>query len=386
MKTPRVEVVLNIPSPYRIHFLEMFNTCLRNRGIDCHVNFMAENDPDRPKSWARPDMEIPHTYWKSCGISTHHLNLGLVLYLLRSKPDVIICGTIFDTFTALLIEGVCCAKIKCGWAEGNTKTPGVLHGWKAFVKHWALSRFDHLAVPGSDGVRWVQLHQSLTRRKMPIPLLLPNLVDENRFKPRLKWSPDEIVKARKVMECDADDKICLIPARLLPVKGLVEFIRLLNPDSLSGWKIRIVGEGPLRGKIQSEIICKKLECVIQIVEPVDYSTMPSLYAAADLFLLPSLYDQNPLSVIEAIHTGLPIALTRMAGNVEEGVSEGKNGWVLHVDDEIAFRGELDAVFRTGLDKLHEFGAYSLKHIAPFWYTKPAVERFVDSLVQAGLGL
>ena len=385
MKASRVEVVLNIPSPYRIHFLEMFNECLRNRGIDCHANFMAENDPDRPKSWARPSMNISHTYWKSCGIGTHHLNLGLVLHLLKSKPDVIICGTIFDTFTSLLIEAVCHAKIKCGWAEGNTKNSGALHGWKAVVKHWALSRFDHLAVPGKDGFKWVLLHQGLTRRKMPIPLLLPNLVDENRFKPREKWSQEEIVKARKAMACDAEDKICLIPARLLPVKGLVEFIGLLNPASLTGWKIRIVGDGPLRSRIQNEITRRGLGRVIQIVNPVDYLTMPSLYAAADLFLLPSLYDPNPLSVIEAVHTGLPIALTRMAGNVEEGVSVGKNGWILHVDDEIAFRGELDDVFRTGLAKLREFGAYSLKHIAPFWYTKPAVERFIDSLVQIGLG-
>ena len=55
--------------------------------------------------------------------------------------------------------------------------------------------------------------------------------------------------------------------------------------------------------------------------------MPKYYAASDLFLLPSIHDPNPLSVVEALHSGLAVAISDRCGNVEEGVMDGDNGFV-----------------------------------------------------------
>ena len=50
-----------------------------------------------------------------------------------------------------------------------------------------------------------------------------------------------------------------------------------------------------------------------------------LYALADVFLLPSLQDPNPLAAIEAAFTGLPLLVSKYIGNAPELVKNKING-------------------------------------------------------------
>jgi len=93
----------------------------------------------------------------------------------------------------------------------------------------------------------------------------------------------------------------------------------------------------------------------------------------------SCRNPNPLSVVEALHTGLPIALTDQAGNVEEAVTEGRNGWVLPVKDKEAFAAKLREVFATPVDRLREMGRLSKAENAQFWDTKKAIRTFLEEL-------
>jgi len=56
-----------------------------------------------------------------------------------------------------------------------------------------------------------------------------------------------------------------------------------------------------------------------------------LYAAADCFILPTLYDPFPNAALEALATGLPVIVSRNCGAAEL-VREGENGWVCPVRD------------------------------------------------------
>jgi glycosyltransferase involved in cell wall biosynthesis len=53
---------------------------------------------------------------------------------------------------------------------------------------------------------------------------------------------------------------------------------------------------------------------------------------ANIFILATKNDPNPLSVIEAAFAGLPLIISRLAGNAEELVKPGVNGFLL---DEIS---------------------------------------------------
>lgn len=360
--------VMNIPSPYRLHLLGELSRQLTERGIDFHCHFMAKGHADRPKSWLNPKIDFPHTYWWDAGFGQHHFNPCLVLKLLFSCPDYLMCGSSFDTFTGILIQLFSPARVKLCWLEGNTKTPGKLDGFIGWFKRLVIGHCQWAPVPGSDAAKYIGLHQARTGRKMPTPVFLPNLVDERRF------------SGGDSKLATSGERLCLIPARLEPVKGLVPFLKALNAEWLNGWKIFILGQGSLKGEIVALIQERQLADVVSIVDYVPYEEMPSWYARADLVLLPSLYDPNPLTCVEALHAGKALAVSCMAGNVEEAVTEGRNGWVLPVDEADAFTEKLKVVFATSKERLSQMGRLSHDENAQFWNTETSLAKFLNTVI------
>lgn len=376
----RIVFVMNIPSPYRLHtFSALWSEC-KHQGVDLHVHFMARWHKERPLSWRNPQIDFPHTFWRDSGIKTYHWNPGLVRELLRNPPDWIHLGSPFDTFTCIVLALTVRKSILCAGCEGNTKTPGVMDGFKGWFKRYIFSKCKYVTVPGVDGARYIALHQMLTKNKMPEPLMLPNLVDETRFRPRTEWSPKEIMDARNDMGANSETRLCIIPARLEPVKGLLPFIKQLTSEMLAGWRIVILGQGSLKNQILNSLAQRHIQEHFIIMDYVPYDKMPLYYASADLLLLPSIYDPNPLSVPEALFSGLPIALTDQAGNVEEGVTANKNGWVLPVNDSEKYSSVLKKVFSSTKEDLAAKGKCSVEENAQFWSTEKSVRSYLDAVI------
>lgn len=375
----KLEIIQNIPSPYRLTmFSEMYRQC-KERGVEFHVNIMCKGHADRPL-WMDPEMDFPHTYWNDYGYSHHHFNPGMISYVRKVRPDALLVGTPFDTFTGIAAAFFCPAGHRACWVEGQTKTPGKMTGFIGWFKRFVCSQFEMVAVPGSDGCKYFELHQRHTSRKMPRCILLPNLVDEKRFRLRSGWDPAVIKAIRDKIGVKADEKLCFISARLDPVKGLPEFIENLDAEMLKGWKIAIFGQGSQAELIPQIIHKRGLEEFFYISSYISYDEMPAHYAAGDLFLLPSLHDPNPLSVAEALHSGLPIALSDRAGNVEEGVTDGENGWRLPVLDKTAYAAKLKDVFASDLTRLRKMGEISKTVNAKFWDSERAVAHFLDEML------
>ena len=382
MKT--FHLVMNIPSPYRIPATRELWHQLQAKGISMFANYMSDmsrGHDERPLSWRNPVIDYPHRYWRDYGFGCHHFNPGLIMYLRKVKPDYMLVGSPFDTITGLIASGWCPATVKCCGTEGNTKTPGKMNGVRGWLKRWAFSKYQFVKLPGHDSIRYIQMHQRLTKRRMPTPILSPNLVESDRFKPRDQWNQDEIADIRHQLHGDEQTRLCIIPAKLYPQKGLVEFLSLVEPDWLNGWHINIFGEGPLRAEIEAVLAERGLSDKVNIWNFADYQDMPKFYAASDLFVLPSVSDPNPLTVVEAVNSGLAMAVTARAGNVEEAVDEPRNGWVLQVDDRNVFKKQLEQIFSTQLGQLYEMGTITFKDMAPFWDVTKGIADFV-----AGLGI
>lgn len=367
--------VMNIPSPYRLHLLGALARQLAERGIAFHCHFMSRGHAGRPQSWLNPKIDFPHTYWRDYGVGEYHFNPGLIWEMIRTPADWMICGSTFDTFTGIGVQLLGRARVKMSWLEGNTKTPGKMEGVIGWIKRFVLGRCQYVAVPGKEGAAYMALHQARTKRLMPTPVYLPNLVDETRF---VAGGKKDAATQQKLFDVSGE-KVCLIPARFDPVKGLKELFRLLTPDMLRGWKLVIMGHGPEEAETVQIIRTRGLGPFVKIIHSVPYAEMPQYYAAADLMLLPSRQDLNPLCVVEALHSGLPVALSEMAGNVAEAVTEGANGWVLHVMDEAHYTAELRGVFAASRAELVKMGTVSKETNSRFWVTEHAIQTFLDAV-------
>lgn len=375
-------VIQNIPSPYRLHLFAEMHRQLSKAGVEFHVHFMSDmsrGHDERPLSWRNPTIVFPHTYWPDYGISHYHFNPRLIRFLRKAKPNFLLVGCPFDTFTSICAAWLCPAPVRCTWSEGNTKTPGVMTGFKGWLKRAVFSKYSFIAVPGKDAAKYIALHQTLTRRTLPKPVMLPNLIDEKRFKPRNEWSQDIITAIRSNLGVNEGERLALTPARLEPVKGLLEYLSLLTPEMLNGWRIAILGQGNLKEDLLRLARERGIDSHLVIKDFVAYTEMPKYYAAADIFVLPSRHDPNPLSVVEALHSGLPVAVSEMAGNVEEAVTEGGNGWILPISDQIRYGLTIKEIFSSSQESLRVKGKNSFENNARFWDTSKSVNYFLGNI-------
>ncbi len=87
----------------------------------------------------------------------------------------------------------------------------------------------------------------------------------------------------------------------------------------------IVGDGPQHDELQALIADLGLGDAVYLLGRRE--DVPRLLAHASCFLLTSRYEGCPLSVLEAMATGLPVVATRMGG-IDEVVSDGRSGLIV----------------------------------------------------------
>lgn len=134
-------------------------------------------------------------------------------------------------------------------------------------------------------------------------------------------------------------------ARLEPSKGHLVFIRALaamDPDVRERVSVRIFGDGPFRERIAEEIERFDLRTVVEIVGNVPEHEVVAALHASDVFVHPSLIDNCPFSLLEAMSARLAIVATRVGG-VPEVVENEHEGVLVPPGDPQAFARALEAV-------------------------------------------
>jgi len=72
--------------------------------------------------------------------------------------------------------------------------------------------------------------------------------------------------------------------------------------------------------------------------------MPAAYAQADVFCLPSWWEAMPLSVLEAMASGLPVVATAV-GDASRLVQDGSTGFVVSPRDPVGLARALEVLLR-----------------------------------------
>jgi UDP-glucose:(heptosyl)LPS alpha-1,3-glucosyltransferase len=163
---------------------------------------------------------------------------------------------------------------------------------------------------------------------------VPNGVDVDRFRP----DPGARERIRAELGITQDEPVALFTGGDWERKGLSHAVEAL--DAAGDWRLLVAGPGDPRPVVTAARTAGT-EQRLRFLGPVH--DMPSLYAAADAFVLPTAYETFSLVSYEAAACGLPLLVTRVNG-VEDLIEDGVNGWFIDPDrDDIARRlGELRA--------------------------------------------
>ncbi len=147
-------------------------------------------------------------------------------------------------------------------------------------------------------------------------------------------------------------RVFLYVGRLLPHKGvedLVEAFGSLGPGH--GWRLRLVGEGPLRDALETPDGCT----VEGFVQPGE---LPGLAAEAGCFVLPSRREPWGVVLHEFAAAGLPLVASRACGAGGAFLEEGRNGFGHPAGDPAALAGALRRVVRLTDEELRAMGRRS----------------------------
>ena len=152
--------------------------------------------------------------------------------------------------------------------------------------------------------------------------VVPNVIDVNRFSPAGRVPASASTAAR-----------VLIARNLEPVYDLPTGLRAfrLVLDSLPAARLTVAGSGPELASLETLSRDLGLGESVRFVGRVDNERMPELYRDADVVLNPSLADNMPISLLEALASGVPVVSTDVGG-IPYLVRDGDTAWLVPPGD------------------------------------------------------
>jgi colanic acid/amylovoran biosynthesis glycosyltransferase len=168
-------------------------------------------------------------------------------------------------------------------------------------------------------------------------------------------------------------------ARLVEEKGLrfaLHALARVRADQPGvGLDYGIIGEGPLRSELETLIRELRLSDCVHLLGAGDQAFIRERLWASHLFLLPSVAEVLPVSLMEAHAAGLPVVATDV-GSVRAIVRDGVSGFVVPPGDAAALA---EAVVRLATQPEHwpELGEAGRAHVAEHFN----IHRLNDQLVQ-----
>ena len=184
---------------------------------------------------------------------------------------------------------------------------------------------------------------------------IPNGVDTEIF------SPDVDGKKIRTENGIRDDVIVLLFIGVLDlahhyrrVDLLINSLKKLNDKSVH---LIVVGDGKDAINYRELVDNLALTSQVHFLGIIPHNELPSVYAAADIFILPSVIQEAfPLVVLEAMACGKPAIVSNLPG-VRSMVDDGENGYLVQPGNLQDLVNKIKLLLASP-DRRREFGAFS----------------------------
>jgi glycosyltransferase involved in cell wall biosynthesis len=334
---PRVVYWNNIPAPYMV---ERFNALAERGSVDLEAWFSTRTESDRSWQVAENSWRFPYRYLPAIpGLPVATIPLPA----LRARPDVLVSLYASPAFvlgsTVARLRGIRNAY----WVEVTFDAWIRRKWWKERLKSALLPRADGILTAGRDGAAFAMRYGASPERIFTVP----HVIDFDRYaKASARASRDE-VRAQLGLH----GVTFVYVGRLWSGKGLDQLFDAfagLKRQSTHDVSLLLVGDGNEEARLRRRCADEGLEDVV-FAGFHDGDALPELYAAADVFVFPTLGDPFGMVVLEAMACGLPVISTGAAGEIADRIDDGVNGFVVPPADAEVLRERMELL--TGDESL-----------------------------------
>lgn len=280
----------------------------------------------------------PLTYhYQHLGIKTHHLNFSKRNFLISLIKLFRLLKR--DKFDMLNIYGLRAHVIGrvLGRLAGARVIIGGLHSQISSDKGNGLVRYAGLYL---DKLTFPLLTAYIANNKTSIDYMAENGFDTGK----IKYIPNGIeldefrrptdkLKTHKTLpfKVDSNSVIITCVANLRPLKNHIMLLKGITPilKENHDLKLLLVGGGDTQKEVLNYIDRHNFQDSIFLLGV--RNDVPEILSISDIFVLTSLWEGMPGSIMEAMAAGLPVVATNV-GDIKELVDDGKNGFLVEVGD------------------------------------------------------
>lgn len=360
----RVTFLTATPSPYT---QDLFAAMARDGRIEPRVLYLERHAP--AFNWTDSELpsysEILSGGWFNFLGARVHANPRAIARIRETRPEVVVVAG----YSGLTNQAVM-------WWLKATRTPWVFYGEvPGYQKRGRVGSFLRSlarlpAVRWSSGVaavgsRAAAAYRELVPRGRPVANI-PYFCDMSAF-----------AAVRRVPASDGTLRI-LYCGQLVHRKGvdvLVRaFVRLAAQNK--NVRLKLVGDGELRDRFRSDLP-EAVRDRVEFTGFLQVSELPTQFADADVFVLPSRHDGWGVVVNQALAAGLPVVCSDAVGAADDMTVPGENGFVVPAGDEDALYHSF-AELADDRSKLNRFAERS-RALAAEWVPERGVDRWYELL-------
>jgi glycosyltransferase involved in cell wall biosynthesis len=286
---------------------------------------------------------------------------GIAGYLRASKPQIVhtflLTGSLYGRLAAILAR----VPIVIGTEVNIYEHKRRAH---ALAERVLMAGTDRLVV-SAESVRdfyVAQVHADPAKIDV-----IYNAVDFTQAQPTMSRA-----EMRNALGIPDDARVAGIIARLTEQKGhRYLFEALASQPALADVHLLVVGGGEQRDALVRDVEQKGLSARVHFLGA--RRDLGNLLAAMDLFVMASLWEGLPLSMVLAMGAGVPIVATRVAG-IPEVVADGRTGLLVPPRDSNALGAALARLLGDP-DLRQRFGDDARAAVLPRF----GVHRYVESV-------
>ncbi|RYD02072.1 hypothetical protein N752_26850 [Desulforamulus aquiferis] len=185
-----------------------------------------------------------------------------------------------------------------------------------------LARFTDRIITVSDALKQELIEREGLQGKHITTIY--NGIDVSRFETK-----NDLMTIRKSMDIPELGPVIGTIARLASQKGLSYFLKAAS--LLKDYQVNflIVGDGPLMEALQKEAVDLGIQNRVTFAGRRE--DIPEIMSIIDIFVLPSITEGLPLTILEAMAAGKPVVATQVGG-IPEAIVQGKTGLMVPPKD------------------------------------------------------
>lgn len=246
----------------------------------------------------------------------------LCAYLRRTQPEVVFSAE--DHLNCIVLLAAMVTGTKAKISGSSRVTPYDTYSDNPLDKRWVLKQLMRLSMWRADALTCVSqdmVAQYRTVFRSPKHVCVYNIVDDEPSRNRMQEAIDD------AWFHDADRPLLVAAGRLAPWKGFADLIEAMSLGPAErGARLLILGDGPLRADLHSQIERLGLEQSVRLMGYVDNPL--KYFTHAKVFVLSSLVEGMPNVLVEAMMCGCTPVATDCPTGPRELLDGGRIGYLV----------------------------------------------------------